>query len=253
MKDAFAIAAREIRATFTTPVFYVLSAALTVLAGFFFFSILSQFNTVLQRAALDPELVPSLNDRVVEPYYRLLEAVLIFLVPILSMRTLSDEKRSGTFELLMTSPVSVGDVVWGKYLAQCILLSALLLLTLIFPLVLSVVSDPELSPILVGFLGLLIAGWAFMAIGIGVSCCTTQSVVAGVITLVTLLILHVLDAPADDLGTGVSAVLRYLTPTNHAAEMLRGVLASGDLIYFFSLGALGLFAAARGLDAERWR
>jgi ABC-2 type transport system permease protein len=253
MKAALTIASREIRSHLTTPAFYVVSAAFVVLAGFFYFSILAQFNTVLQRAALHPDISPSLNDQVVEPYFRLIEAVLIFMVPILTMRALSEEKHSGTFEFLMTAPVSVPAIIWGKFLAYALLLSAMLLLTFIFPLTLLLASNPEAAPIFIGFFGLVVAGWAFIALGIAVSCFTESQVIAGVMTLVLLLLLHVLDVPAGELPVSLANVLEYLTPRNHVKEFLRGVVACSDLVYLLSMTACGIFAACRALEMQRWR
>lgn len=253
MRNACVIAAKEIRQSFSTPLFYVVSAAFVLLAGFMFFSILSQYNTLLQQAALKPELTPSLNDQVVAPFYQVLEVVLIFLAPILTMRMFAEERRGGTYELLMTAPLSAAEIVWGKYLGVAVLMSATICCAFIFPGMLLVFSDPEVLPVLLGFCGLLLFGLAYASAGIAVASCTSSQTLAGVVSLAVLLLLHVIDAPSAEFGGIVPFVLSYLSPANHAQNLQLGIVDSVDLMYFASFIAAGLFLATRVLEAERWR
>jgi len=253
MRNILTIAGREIRSSFVTPLAYVVLSGFLFLAGFFFFGLLQNFNSFLVQAAMMPGASPSLNEWVISPYYQTLEITLVFLVPILTMRSIAEERRAGTFELIATSPLSINDIVFGKFLGVSFLLVVMLLLSFVFPLVLIIAADPEVLPVLVGLLGVILSALAFVAIGIAISCFTKSQVVAGVVGLVVLLMLFLIDVPGQKLGGPIADVLNYLAPTRHLEPMVRGLLEGSDVIYFLSLTAFGLFLANRVLDAERWR
>jgi ABC-2 type transport system permease protein len=253
LKESLIIAKRELGSIVRSPFFFVLCACFVVLAGFFFFSILSQFNSVLQRAALLREAHPSLNDQVIQPYYKLLEAVLLFFVPLLTMRIFAEDRKNGSYELLMTSPLSIPAIVLGKYLAICCAATVLLILTGVYPLALAILSEPEVPPVIAGFLGLVLIGWSLLAVGVAVSSFGANQTFAGIVTLAILLLLHVIDAPSGELSGPIAAVLEYLTPATHAAPLFKGVVSGTELVYFASLAAVGLFVANRALESQRWR
>jgi len=129
----------------------------------------------------------------------------------------------------------------------------MLLLSFIFPLVLIVFTDPEVAPIYVGFFGLSLFALGFAAVGIAVSAFTRSQVVAGVISLVLLLLLFVIDAPAGKLGPGAKDLLEYLSPANQAQPFFKGVIEGQGLVYFLSLITLGIFISCRAIEGERWR
>ncbi len=253
MNGALAIAARDIRSNFVTPIAYAVMAGFLLLSGFFFFTLLQDFNPLVEQAALMRELTPNLNEWVVTPYFLVLQVILIFLVPLLTMRSVAEEKHNGTFEMLATSPVSVGSIVLGKALGAAFVILVMLLLSFIFPLVLIFFTTVETKPILVGFLGLILFAWSFASLGIAVSSFTKSQTVAGVISLVLLLVLFSADAPAAQIGGRTAEILKYLAPTAHSEMMLKGVLNGADLTYFMSVIFVGLFIANRALDAQRWR
>jgi ABC-2 type transport system permease protein len=253
MKKCLAIAGKELKIGFTTPLAYVVMSGFLLLSGFFFFTLLQQFQLVLERAMQLPNENPSLNEWVVVPYYQTLEIILIFLIPILTMRSLSEERQRGTFELLATSPVSASQIVLGKYFGTASMLFIMLLLSFTYPAVLILFSDPEVMPILVGFLGLTLFALGFVALGVAISAFSKNQTIAGFVTLVVLLVFYVVDAPADRLDSVSASILNYLTPSSHTEGMLKGVLTGVDVVYFLSLISLGLFVANRALDAERWR
>ena len=253
MSNTLTIALRELRSSFSTPLAYVLIAGFSLLSGFFFFSLLSNFNVQLMQTTMLPNVTPSLNEWVITPFYQTLEIVLVFLVPLITMRTIAEEKKTGTFEILITSPVSAQAIVLGKFLGAATIVVLMLLLSFLYPLVLILFADPEKLPALVGLLGMVLFALSFVAIGIAVSAFSKSQTVAGVIGLVAMLIFYVLDAPAQMIGGNVAEVLRVLAPSNHAQNMLKGVITGTDLVYFISIGWAGLFLANRALDAERWR
>lgn len=253
MRNAMTIAGREIRSSFVTPLAYAVAAGFVVLSGFFFFSLLQQFNTIVMQSAMSPDMNPSLNQWVVTPFYQTLEVVLVFLIPILTMRSFADEKRSGTFELLVTSPITIGALVLGKLLGMLVIVFLILGLAFVFPCSLMFFASPEVPPILIGFFGLCMFSASYCALGIAVSACTKNQTIAGVISVVLALVLYVIDAPAEKIGGVTGEILTYLAPATHTQLLTKGVLSGVDIVYFASLLLLGLFMANRVLEAQRWR
>jgi ABC-2 type transport system permease protein len=276
MSKALVLARKEIRINFVTPLAYVVITCFMFLGGVFFFSLLQKYNGGLMQGMFGLGSTPNLNEWVILPYYRSLFYVLVFLLPLLTMRAFAEEKRSGTYEFLITSPISVSEIVWGKFLGIASVAFALLGVSLIFPLLLIAYADPEVPPIFIGFCGLALFTLAGTALGVGISACTRSQTVAGVVTLVSLMMLIILDAQAQAIGarvgriveiistnvlgfnfTGVAGtvtdMISYAAPATHLEPMLRGVFESNALVYFLSLILVGLFVAGRALDASRWR
>ena len=253
MKNAFVIALKDFRTAFTTPLAYVVIAGFLFVSSFFFLGTLSYFNTRLQEASLLAEAIPGLNEWVLTPFFRTLEIVLLFLIPIVSMSSFSEEKRSGTFELLLTSPIEVSELVLGKFLGVAAVVFVMLLLSFVFPLSLILFAEVEVLPTCIGFLGLLLFAFSYVALGVAISSATKSQTIAGVLSFVVMLLFYVINAPAGKLEEPFRSILNTLAPSTHTEMMLKGVLLSSDLVYFLSLIAVGLFVANRVLDAERWR
>ncbi|MDD2942492.1 MAG: ABC transporter permease [bacterium] len=253
MSRVLSIAGKELRVAFVSPLLYVFCSSFLILCGVFFFGIVEGFQSVVQRAATDPAITPNLNEWVVLPYLRTVEVILLFLLPLLTMRSLAEERSSGAFELLITSPVSALDIVIGKYLGLAASLLLPLSLAFMFPLALLFVATPELLPILLGFLGVGLFVAAYLALGLACSAFTSSSAVAGIVSLVLFLLLYVADAPSGYLGGNAAEVLHYLSPATHGERFYRGVLLGSDLLYYSSLVGLGLFLSVRAIEGERWR
>ena len=253
MRTILAIAGRELRASFVTPLAYVVLSSFVLISGFFFFTLLQEFNAALDAAAMMPQMHANLNEWVVTPYYQTLLIVLIFLIPVLTMRAIAEEKRSGTFELLATSPLKVSEIIWGKVVGTGGVVVTMITLAFLFPLVLIRFADPEVLPIFVGYFGLIIFSFAFVALGVAISCFTKSQTVACVLGAILFLLFYVIDAPAARIGGTIASVLSYLSPATHVEQMLKGVVQGVDLVYFASLLAFGIFLANRALDAERYR
>ena len=253
MKRALAIARREVHSSFVTPHAYIVLAGFTLISALFFFSLLKEYNQNLAMAAMRPDFSPSLNLWVVEPYLRSIEFILIFLIPVLSMRSIAEERAHETFEMLMTAPLTVGEIVTGKFLGVSVVVFAALSLSFIFPTVLIIYTDPEIPPILVGMLSTLLLALSLTSLGIAISASTTSQTVAGTIGIVGFLLLYFLDAPLKGYeGTAIEAV-RYLAPPRHTEFMRRGLIEGSDLTYFLSIIGFGLFVSSRILEGARWR
>ncbi|MEY4668878.1 MAG: Inner rane transport permease YbhR [Pseudomonadota bacterium] len=256
MRNIWAICKRELLAFFVSPIAYFVITGFTLLVGFFFFNHLSYFAQLVEMSAmisLRGRDLPNLNQTVIEGVYHTMVVILVFLIPLLTMRTIAEEKKKGTFELLITSPVSVFQIVLGKFLSIAIVLVIMLSVNLIFPALLIKYGNPEVLPILSGFLGLVLCSLGFASIGMAVSSFTENQVVAGVISMVTLLLLYVIQAPAESLGGTAADVFRYLSPVEQLQDLLRGIITLKSITYFTSLIVIGLFLSQRALEAYRWR
>lgn len=256
MRGVIAIARRELLSFFMSPIAYLVIAGFLLLGGYFFFWYLSEFNIYLMRAQqmamMGQSQSISLN-QIVEAFYRTLTLVLVFLVPQLTMRLFAEEKRRGTFELLITSPVSVSSIVLGKFLGVAIVLLVMILLVSAFPMLLILHANPEVPPIFLGMLGTFLCALGFASVSMAASAYTENQAIAGVVGIVTLLLLYVISAPAESVGGVVGEVLKYLAPTDQTEEMLRGVLSLKSCVYFLSLILLGLFASFRAVEMQRYR
>src|SRR6185503_8594540 len=173
MRNVVTLAGREIRSYFSSPVAYVLIAVYLALAGYFFFAILSGFNTMLQIYSMmrNPEVLSrlNLNVMVIAPLLGNLSVLLIFIIPAITMRMFPEEKRAGTYELLLTSPLAVGEIVLGKFLGGLVLVLLMVLLSGVFGGLLLLYGNPEVPLMLAGYLGLALMATVFLAIGTLVS------------------------------------------------------------------------------------
>ena len=256
MRNVLTIIRKELYSYFVSPVAYVVLTGFLLLGGWFFFNLLSQFNrlfsiyTQLQQGAADQL---NLNDFVISPLMHNLSIILVILVPMITMRAYAEEKKDGTYELLLTSPLRTGEIVLGKFFACFIFISIMIGMTGVYPLVLMVFGNPEIGVMLAGYLGLLLLATAFAAVGLLASSFTENQIIAAVSGLVATLLLYIIGWPAGTAGDILGPVLRYLSATEHFAEMVKGLVDTRDLVYFMSLILLSLFLTQRSVESLRWR
>lgn len=257
MKNILAIAAKDLRSQFVSPIAYVVLTGFLLLGGWFFFNLLARFNFLLNLylSFRNPEAMErlNLNEFVIAPLLHNLSVILVILVPVITMRSFAEEKRSGTYELLMTSPLSITEIVLGKFFGALAFVFVMLLLTGVYPLILALYGDPEMGVILSGFLGLFLLATAFVAVGLLTSSFTENQIIAAVSCLVGLLLLYVISWPADTAGATMGAVLKYASLTEHFSELVKGVIDTRDLVYFASVIVLALFLTQRSVESLRWR
>jgi len=257
VRNILAIAGKDLRSYFTSPIAYVILTGYLLLAGWFFFNLLANFNQMLiaYMSASAPELLENLNlnEWVVAPLLHNLAVVLVILVPMITMRSFAEEKKSGTYELLMTSPISVAEIVLGKFAGSFVFLFLMVALTGLYPLILLWFGDPEVGVIASGLIGLFLLGSSFVAIGLFTSSLTDNQIIAAVSCLVVLLLLYIIAWPAQSAGDSLGPLLRYLSLTEHYNELVRGVIDTRDVVYFLSVIALALFLTLRSVESMRWR
>lgn len=260
MRHAGAIAAREIRSLFSTPVAYVLLAGYLVLAGYFFFVGLLYFlnNLQLVQAVQRFDLLEqlNLNEQVISPSFGSFSVILLFLVPLLTMRSFAEERAQGTLELLLTSPLTIWEIVVGKYVAALAMIGVLVGLSALYPALLFWYGDPgpEVPQTVAGLIGLFCFGASLAALGCFASALTRNQIVAAVVALIVGLLLYLIGIVAELMPEGWTRnVLDYLAIGSHFEPPLRGEMRLEDLVYYglFVVGALGLVRMV--VESFRWR
>lgn len=255
MKNMWSIAKKEIRAYFSSPIAYVVITVFLVLAGFFFYSLVWWFNNQAMETAQNPYAAQqmNINQMVFSPLFHNISIVLLLVIPLLTMRLFSEEKKVGTEELLFTSPISVGQIILGKFLAALVVLAAMLLLTGLLTGLTFAYGNPEPAPVIIGYLGLFLLGAAFIAVGIFFSSLTENQIVAAVLTFGTLLLFLVMNWAAYSAGGAWKSVLNYLSFFQHFDGLTQGMLDTQDLVYYASFAFTGLFLTHSVIQSRRWR
>jgi ABC-2 type transport system permease protein len=195
----------------------------------------------------------SVTDSVLRPLFSNMSVILLLLMPLITMRLFAEERRSGTIELLLTYPVRDGAVLIAKYLAALALYALMLALTLLYPGIVAYFTRLEWGPLLSGYLGLLLMGATFLAVGIFASSLTENQIVASITTFGVLLFLWVIGWSAEYVGGGWGRVLSHLSLLDHFDTFARGVLDTKDIVYYLNVTILALFLTLRSLEARRWK
>lgn len=265
MRHVGAIAGRELRSFFVSPVAYAVLTLFAVLAGFFFLTSVLSFQTMLEQAqqfqARDFLSQLNLNSRLITPYYQVMWIVVLFLVPGMTMGLFANEKSQGTQELLLTSPITIWELVLGKYLAAAAFVLILVGIVGLYTGILFLYGNPELGKTLCGLLGLAMVGLTYTAVGAFASSVTRNQLIAFFLALVLLLVLWLLSVVAQ-LGaaggamgaeSGASGLLGWLSSEQHFSRMVEGLIDTRDLAYFGFMIATFLVLAKASVESVRWR
>jgi gliding motility-associated transport system permease protein len=253
MNNILAIAHKEMKSYFSTPIAYIVIGFFALLFGYFFYAMLVIFNQQSVQFGGAEGGAVDINQQLIRPLFLNASVILLFVLPLITMRTYSEEKRSGTIELLLTSPVSDVEIILGKFLGAMALYAAMLGITLIHIGLLFSYGNPEWKVVLTGYLGLLLMGGCFISVGLLISSMTKNQIVSGMVTFAVFLLLWVINWIASFTGPTTQSVLNYLSITDHFDDFTRGVLDTKHLIYYFSVMSFGLFLTARSVDTERWK
>jgi ABC-2 type transport system permease protein len=252
MRNILAIAGKEIRAYFTSPIAYVVIGFYALLFGYFFAVMLTFFERQsMQMMQMGGTM--NINQMLIGPVFTNAEVVLLFVLPMVTMRTYSEEKRSGTMELLLTAPLTDWQIILGKFLGAMTLFTVMLAITMIHIAVLFVYSTPEWKPILTGYLGMLLMGGCFISLGLFISSLTKNQIVAGMITFAAFLLFWVINWMGSFVGSTAQAVLAHLSIIDHFDDFAKGIIDTKHVVYYLSFIAFGLFLTAKAVDSERWR
>jgi len=231
MSNVLPIFKKELRAYFTSPVAYVVITVFLLICGWFFSTSLF----VVGQASL-------------RNVFQIVPFVYTIFIPAITMRLIAEEKKAGTFELLTTMPVTDFEIIAGKYLAATALLLTALLFTLIYAFTVGALGEPDVGVMVAGYLGLLLLGMGYIAIGICMSSLTENQIVAFILSAFIILVLSLIDKVLMFVPAALASIFEYLSTEYHFNNIARGVLDTRDLVYYASLIALSLFFAARAVQ-----
>jgi ABC-2 type transport system permease protein len=254
MQNIVAIWQREMKSYFVSPIAYVVLTVFLFLSGLFFFGNLTQIvqYTMMQAQmgqGMQPIDVPAY---VIQSLLKTTSVILLFLIPMLTMGLFSEEKKRGTIELLLTTPVGNFHAMLGKYLASLTFLAILFMSSWITITALFFYGQPDWKPILSGYLGLFLYGAALLALGLFISTLTENQIVAVVLTFGTSLVLWLISIFSPSAGASKD-IIDYLSVISHLDDFIKGVIDTSHVTYYLTFAFVGLFLAYRSLESMRWK
>lgn len=256
MSPVSTIIAKELRSYFVSPIVYVVSAVFLLIFGILaYLAVVNAGNQAIRMMQLQGTMAQlNLNDLVIRPTFYSMAVVLLLVLPILTMRLFAEERKLRTFELLMTSPVGINEIVVGKFISVCLIFLGLLVLTGIVPLILGAFSSFDWRPVLTGYLGLALLGALFLATGVLASALTENQIVAAFLSFGLLIMVWLLGALGAILGdTPAGTVIAYLSFVEHYDRLVRGLVDTKDLVYYVGSIILMLVLAHQVVDSQRWK
>ena len=253
MNNILAIANKELRSYFASPIAYIVLGFFALLYGWFYVTILNYFvQQSMQMNQFGPQSM-NINQQLIRPLFQNFLILLLFMMPAITMRTYSEEKRSGTIELLLTSPVTDIEIILGKFLGALTLYAIMIGVSVIHLGLLFVYGSPEWKPLVTAYVGLLLMGGCFISVGLFISTLTKNQVVAFMLTFTVFLFLWIITWIGSFAGPTVDSLTQYLSIIDHFDDFGKGVIDTTHLIYYVSFITFGLFLTAKSVDSERWR
>jgi ABC-2 type transport system permease protein len=253
MNNVLAIAHKEIRSYFASPIAYIVIGLFALLFGGFYVAILDWFVRQGTQMAMGMGPMPmNVNQQMIRPLLENTAVMLLFVLPMITMRTYSEEKRSGTIELLLTSPLTDLQIILGKFVGAMTLYATMLAVTLVYVGVLFFFGTPEWKPVVTAYLGLLLLGGSFISVGLLISSLTKNQIVAGMLTFAVFMLLWIINW-MDTLAGSFEPIVTYLSVTRHFDDFAKGIIDTKHVIYYVSFITFGLFLTAKSVNSERWR
>ena len=256
MSNILAIAQKELKSYFASPIAYIVIGLWALLYGYFFAAILhflAQQSMQMNQFGMQGPQSMNVNQQLIRPLLQNVLILILFLMPMVTMRAYSEEKRSGTIELLLTSPLTDFQIIMGKFLGALALWGLALVISLIHIALLFRFGNPEWKPIATAYLGLLLMGGCFISVGLLISSFTSNQIVAGMATFGVFLLLWVVNWIGSFSGPTVDKITQYLSIIDHFDDFAKGIIDTSHLIYYISFISFGLFLTAKSVDSERWR
>lgn len=230
----YSIFKKEFRSYFTSPIAYVMMGLFVFIS-----SILFYLNLLQQTADYSFNI-------------NYMSIILIIIVPILTMKILADERKSGTEVLLITSPTSLTSIVVGKYLAACAVFLIMTGITFIYPIILAVLGEPAMAEIVGAYVGFILLGASFIAFGVFASSITESQIIAAIVGVVSLLFMWLLQGIAPALGGIASKILNWFSLFSRTEDFYAGILSLGPIVYYLSFSAVFIFLTIRVIEKRRW-
>jgi ABC-2 type transport system permease protein len=260
MKGILAIYRRELGSYFVSPIAYVVIGFFLIATGDFFSNILEilierSFMAQMQGGQFGAPPAIDVPMLVIRNFAGVVTTIMLFLIPMLTMGIYAEERRRGTMEMLMTSPISEFQIVLGKFFASLTLLAAMLAPTLVYHAVMARFSEPAMPWQIMwsGYLGVFLLGASLLALGSFISSLAEDQINAGVATFIVFLMLWTIDSRIRGSSTVWTEILKYLSILQHYDTFAQGVIDTTSLIFYLSVITLGLFLTMRSLDSMRWR
>jgi ABC-2 type transport system permease protein len=248
------ICRKELKSYFASPIAYLLMAFFALIFGFGFYTATRDFvRFSFQSQMMGRNMPMNVNEQVIRPLLGFASTVALFLIPMITMRLFAEEKRTGTIELLLTSPIRDIEIIVGKWLGAVLLYLCILFMSMLNVAMLFAWGKPDLKPVLVAYLGLILQGATLLAIGAFISTTTRNQIIAGGVTFFVCLLLWLLSwFTAFDSGPA-SQVVNYLSIVTHFENFAKGVLDLKDVVFYLSMIFFGLFITSRSMESLRWR
>jgi len=254
MSSVLLICQKELKSYFASPIAYLLMAFFGLIFGFGIYTATRDFMRFSFQAQMQGQSVPiNLNQQIIQPLLGFASTISLFLTPMITMRLFAEEKKTGTIELLLTSPVTDLQVILGKWLGAMLLYVCILAMSMINLALLFAWGKPDIRPVLVAFLGLLLQGGCLLAIGEFVSILTSNQIIAGGVTFFVCLMLWLLNwFTSFDSGTTAS-IVNYLSIVTHFDNFSKGVIETKDVIFYLSMIFFALFITSRAMESRHVR
>ena len=227
---------KELSSNLFSPIAFIIAAVFMGVFGYYFYSIIRMSETASLRMV-----------------FSAMSLILVFIIPIITMRSFAEEKKAKTLPLLLSSPVHLKEIIFGKFLSCMIVVATMLLLSSYSIIFLLFLGEPEVGPILTGYLGILLMSGCYVSIGVFASSLTDNQIIAAVLAFGFSLFMWIIGWGAHSSGSAIGDVLQYLSLIDHIDHFMKGILDTSDLIYYVSFIGFGLFLTHRVLDSQRWR
>ncbi len=233
MRQVIHIFNKEFKAYFVSPIAYIVISVFLIVTGWFFFTTFFLYNQATLRN-----------------FFALLPTIFSFVVPAVTMRLFSEELNVGSYETLLTLPVTFQDVILGKFLAAVVFVAAMLIPTLAYPVAISFLGQLDWGPVLGGYVGALLLGAAFSAIGLFASSLTRNQIIAFILSMAICFSLTLIDNMLFLLPQPVLSLMQYMGTNFHFQNISKGILDSRDILYFLSISFVGLYGAHLALQEK---
>ncbi len=233
-RKLLAIVRRELGAYFASPIGYIVLFIYFLVGGFFFWLIVTKSRMASMM-----------------PIFQNLMFVFLFISPLITMRLWSEEEKTGTAELLKTSPLTVWEIVLGKYLGACSFLAAMSSVTLIYLAIIMSLGNPDMMPILANYIGYFLGVMVFFSVGLLASTLSENQIVSAVISFGSLLLLWIIGVAGDSVPGILGDFLKYISVFSHTDDFFKGVIDLSNVVYLLSLIFMGLFFSVKVLESKR--
>ena len=259
MKNSYYIYMRELRSYFVSPIAYVVIALFLAISGIFFYLLLQSFiqmsfRMMMQAQQFRMQVPPmNINQMVIRSLFLNMSIITLFMLPMITMKLFSEEKRSGTIELLFTSPITNWEIVIGKFFAAFTVYAAMISGTVSYVSVLFIYGNPELMPVLSGYIGLMMMGAMTVAIGGLISALTENQIIAAVGCFGTMMILWFIGFASSFVGPELGALIKYLSVMEHFTDFAKGVIDSSNMVFYLTIAFFSLFLTYQAVESSKWR